>query len=85
MLRIDLPPHEAGIVKLEGRIVGPWIEEVRTACRRAIAGGASVVIDLAGVDFMDREAAAFLRDLGARGVRLVHASPFVAELLRDRS
>jgi anti-anti-sigma regulatory factor len=85
MLRIDVQPQQAGIVKLEGRIVGPWIEEVRTACRSAMAGGTSIVVDLAGVDFVDRDAAALLRDLSVRGARLVNASPFVAELLRDPS
>ena len=82
MLRIDERVPGEGSLRLEGRIVGPWTDEVRAACERARAGHASVTLDLARVDFIDRPAAALLRELRAGGARLVNASPFLTELLR---
>ena len=79
MLRID----ESDTLKLEGRIVGPWIGELRDACERVMGRGRGLVLDLSGVDFVDREAAALLRQLRARGARLANASPFLAELLKN--
>jgi len=82
MLRIDERIREDGRLRLEGRIVGPWTDEVRAACERALATSADVTLDLAGVDFVDRPAASLLLELRARGARLVNASPFLTELLR---
>lgn len=79
MLRID----ESDSLRLEGRIVGPWTDELRAACERAMSRAPGLVLDLAAVDFVDREAAALLRQLRARGARLVNASPFLTELLKD--
>jgi anti-anti-sigma regulatory factor len=79
MLRID----ESDTLKLEGRIVGPWTVELRDACERVMGRAGGLVLDLGGVDFVDREAAALLRQLRSRGARLVNASPFLAELLKD--
>ena len=82
MLRIEERVSEDGRLRLEGRIVGPWTDEVRAACERVRAGHATVTLDLASVDFIDRPAAALLRELRGRGARLVNASPFLTELLR---
>jgi ABC-type transporter Mla MlaB component len=82
MLRIDERVHENGRLKLEGRIVGPWTDEARVVCEQALAACADVTLDLAGVEFVDRPAAALLVELRARGARLVNASPFLIELLR---
>ena len=82
MLRIEERVSEELLLRLEGRIVGPWTDEVRAACERARAGHASVTLDLARVDFIDRPAATLLRELRGRGARLVNASPFLIELLR---
>jgi hypothetical protein len=83
MLRIDERAREDGRLRLEGRIVGPWTDEVRAASERALVACADVTLDLAGVDFVDRPAAELLLELRARGARLVNASPFLTELLRN--
>jgi anti-anti-sigma regulatory factor len=82
MLRIRESVSETARLTLEGRIVGPWTAELRLACERAMTPGAGIVLDLAGVDFIDRDATRLLGDLRARGARLLNASPFVAELLK---
>ena len=82
MVRIDQRFREDGRLRLEGRIVGPWTDEVRTACEQALAVRTDLTLDLADVDFVDRAATALLLELRARGARLVNASPFLTELLR---
>jgi len=63
-------------------MVGPWTDEVRAVCERALATRADLALDLAGVEFVDSAAVTLLRELRARGARLVNTSPFLAELLR---
>lgn len=76
----------AGLV-VEGRIAGPWVDELRRAAReravRANAGSAlaATSVDLAAVTYVDAEGVALLKELVAAGVRVRAASPFVAELL----
>ena len=83
MLRID--ETEPQSLKLEGRIVGPWIDALRVACDRAMTTDAPFVLDVGGVDFADRTATALLRGLRTRGVRIVNASPFIRALLEATS
>lgn len=72
----------SSVLCIEGRIVGPWVEELRRSCERALASAAVVTLDLAEVSFVDRSGIALLRGLEARGVRLVNCSGFVAEQLK---
>jgi hypothetical protein len=70
-------------LRLEGRVVGPWVAELRRACEDAGQRGARVTLDLRDVLFLDREAIALLQALTDRDVALRHCSPFVAQQLRD--
>jgi len=70
------------ILKLEGRVVGPWVAETRDACERLLREGRTVKLDLAEVSFVDRDGAGFLADVRARGVTLFDCSLFVEEQLR---
>jgi hypothetical protein len=70
------------VLRLEGRVVGPWVQELRRSCERALATPASLALDLADVSYLDRDAVQLLRSLGIRGVALVNCSPFVAEQLK---
>jgi hypothetical protein len=82
MLRItqQIPPEGRPLLLLEGRLVGPWVAELRGAA--AAGGGAALVdLDLAGVTFADDHGVAALRDLRGAGARLVRASAFLAALI----
>jgi anti-anti-sigma regulatory factor len=64
---------------LQGKLVGPWVEEVRAACA---AGTDPFSLDLSGLTFVDTAGASLLLDLIGRGVKVVRCSGYVAELLR---
>jgi hypothetical protein len=83
MLRItDSGPNPSGsTIKLEGKLLKPWVEEVR-GLFDAAKGPTLPLLDLSCLSFIDREGMELLQQLLGRGVRITRCSPFVAELLR---
>jgi anti-anti-sigma regulatory factor len=71
----------APILKLEGYLLGPWVDEVRQACAEPAAGAGRTCLDLAAVTFVDAAGAELLRDLIRQGTEVAACSSFVAELL----
>ena len=56
---------------LEGRLAGPWVEELNSSCRQISAREQwCVVIDLTGVTFIDADGKAILSRLWGEGVTL---------------
>jgi anti-anti-sigma regulatory factor len=82
MLKIvALEPADGRVVlRLEGQIVGPWVDEVERACGEVSTR--ALCLDLSQVSFVERRGAELLRALGNRGIPLLHCSPFVSEQLR---
>ncbi len=87
MLRIAqlerTPRHQT--LRLEGQVVGPWVEELRRSCEQILEAGGAVILDLTDVSFMDREGVALVRALVDRQVTLINSSPFVAEQLKEQA
>lgn len=76
MLRITQNRHGGSVVlRLEGRIGGPWIEVLKTVCAPLLHRG--VVLDLSGVSFVEQRGALLLRQLARRRVRITGGTPFV--------
>jgi anti-anti-sigma regulatory factor len=69
------------VLRLEGQIVGPWVDELQRTCEQLLAAG-SIVLDLSHVSFVEWRGADLLRSLDRRGVPLLCCSPFVAEQLK---
>lgn len=85
MLKITSRPNGGGarrVLKLEGRLGGAWIDEVRSLSDRILGDGGVLTLDLAGVSYVERAGAALLAQLAQRAVRVVGCSAFVAEQLR---
>jgi anti-anti-sigma regulatory factor len=84
MLRIT--PIESGnhqvVLRLEGRVSGPWINELSEACEKALSDGEPLVLNLAEVSFLDTAGVDLLTSLQSRGVELADCSMFVKEQLR---
>jgi hypothetical protein len=80
MLRITKrnPPNGRPVLVLEGRLVGPWVGELR---RTVDEGDGPTAVDLAAVTFADAEGVAALRALRSAGADLVGASGFLAALI----
>lgn len=66
MLRISVSDSTSGTtVKLEGKVVGPWVEELRT-CWRSLApslGSRALCLDLREVSFVDANGKELLREI----------------------
>ena len=84
MLKISesKPAKQTMTLRLEGRVVGPWVEELRQICEPLVSDGSRLALDLAEVTFADENGVALLASLRLRGVRLVNAMPFVEEQLK---
>ena len=72
-------------LRLEGQVIGPWVEELRRSCERILEAGGAVTLDLADVSFVDREGVALVHTLAGRQVTLLNSSPFVAEQLKGQA
>ena len=79
MLRISPiePVNHSVTLRLEGRLVGPWVAEARAAIERLLAEGRTLKLDLAETAFIDEAGLALLLNLQARGAVLVECAPFV--------
>jgi ABC-type transporter Mla MlaB component len=83
MLKISEPSaNHVVTLKLEGRLIGPWVEQLRETCEGLIAQQKRVQLDFTDVAFADRRGVALLMNLQIRGVTLLNCSPFLAEELR---
>jgi hypothetical protein len=77
--------HRAQTIKLEGKLLGPWIGEVSKACAAGTGPSSRINLDLSALIFVDGAGERLLRDLIARGIEVVACSSYVAELLRSRA
>jgi hypothetical protein len=68
--------------KLEGKLLGPWVDELRSVCLQPLDRLEQVSLDLATVTFMNAAGAELLHELIRRGIIITRCSAFVAELLR---
>ena len=74
--------HHAVILRLEGRVVGPWVTQLQKSCEEVLTEGRSVKLHLGEVDFLDAQAVTLLSGLRSRGVSLLECPPFAAEQLK---
>ena len=71
-------------LRLEGDVIGVWVDELRRSSEEVLASGDRLVVDLADVGFVDRGGVELLQTLVGRGVALANASRFVVERLKAR-
>lgn len=84
MLRISRVEalDEAVMLRLEGQLRGPWVEQLRRSCEQLLTTGSGLILDLTEVSFIDMDGIALCRRLRDRKVVFLHCSPFVAEQLK---
>ena len=70
--------------KLEGKLLGPWVDELRNACTQPLAPLEQVGLDLAAVTFVNAAGAELLRELIRQGIIITQCSAFVGELLHAK-
>jgi anti-anti-sigma regulatory factor len=84
MLRITQDRENGNVVRLrlDGTITPETFGEIEQACARHRRGNGHVIIfDMAGVTFMNDEAANKLARLSGNALRIINCSPFIAALL----
>lgn len=69
-------------LKLEGRLAGPWVEELRQVGERVLNGMRTLKLDLGDVWFVDADGAVALRGFESRGVELTNRSAFVERQIK---
>jgi ABC-type transporter Mla MlaB component len=84
MLRITRLEHSdtGPVLKLEGKLVGPWVDEVWQAWGAAVPAAQRPCLDLSALSFADNAGVTLLRTLLEQDVSIVACSGYVAELLR---
>ena len=85
MLRISILDDSEQAIRLvlEGRLVGPWVHELREQSEQALSQAKSVTLDLGKVSFVDSSGVALLRELGDRQVEPVNCSIFISQQLKE--
>ena len=81
MLKItpgDFPSDGRQRFLLAGRLVGPWVDELRQTCEDILAAGGAVTLDFSQVTYVDSAGATLCCLLRERQVALADCSPFVA-------
>jgi hypothetical protein len=77
--------HPTQTIKLEGKLLEPWVDEVRKACAPGTSPSSRISLDLFALTFVDAAGEGLLRDLIGRGIEVVACSGYIAELLRSRA
>ena len=86
MLKITMtetPAERRWIV--QGRLVGPWVSELRTAWKRTHTSRDSrvCIIDLNEVTFIDKDGERLLRALAKKGAQLIATGVYVQHVLEQ--
>jgi len=70
-------------LKLEGRIVGQWVNELKKECKKYMDKRSKLSLDLFGVTFIDDQGIKMLRAMVGDQVDLIRCSLFLSELLEN--
>jgi outer membrane protein len=72
MLRITTTDHEGRVtLKLEGKLSGPWVEELERCWRASTHLQKELVVDLSGVTFVDAAGKKLLGSIASAGGQLI--------------
>ncbi len=69
-------------LKLEGRIVGQWVEELRKECEIRLADQGKIILDLSGVSFADNQGIKTLKAMIGDQVQLRGCSVLLRGLIK---
>ncbi len=87
MLRITVQNGEkAQTIKLEGKVVGPWVEELERTCQSVVRslGARELHLDLRGVGLVDAKGRGLLREMYLRtNARFLADSPLTRYFVED--
>jgi hypothetical protein len=88
MLKITLHDSARELrFRLEGRLSGPWVDELRQCWRTAASTtlDRKTVLDLGETDFVDPEGQKLLAEMHQEGVRFLAATPLMRAVVDEIS
>jgi len=86
LLRITRTQKDGGLwLRLEGKLVGPWVDEFKSAIAREETPPDAIWLDLTDVRFVDSRGLYCLHVLTSQGCRIHKTSSFLAELMRTET
>jgi hypothetical protein len=87
MLKISVTSDSDAAIhfQLEGKLIGPWVEELRQLSNDALSRNKTVTLDLEKLWFMDLRGAELLRYLRQRQVPQTNCSKFISQQLKETS
>jgi len=71
-------------LKIEGKIVGLWVEELRKECEKCLKRKNQLILDLSDVDYIDEKGVKILRGILGPRVQAIGLSFFLEGLLREK-
>lgn len=86
MLKITIHDSAAELrFRLEGRLSGPWVDELRQCWRTAASttAGRTTVLDLREVDFVCPDGQRLVSEMHGAGVRLLAATPLIQAMVEE--
>ena len=85
MLKISIinDSDQAIAYHLEGRLVGPWVNELRRLGEEAFEQSKTLTLDLEGVRFADHHGVALLQELSQRQVPQFNCSQFLIQQMKE--
>lgn len=82
-LTVTSQTHGEVVLKIEGRVSGPIVEVLEQEGTRLLEESERLVLDLEGVQFIDRACIALLKRWSGKRLILHGASPFVRTRLME--
>jgi ABC-type transporter Mla MlaB component len=70
-------------LQLEGKLIGPWVAELRRLSNGALSQNKTLTLDLEKVWFVDWQGVALLRELADRQVSQINLSQFITQQLKE--
>lgn len=85
MLRISVTGESEKAIQLrvEGWLVGAWVEELRLQSQSALSQAKSLTLDLEKLLFVDAKGAVLLRDLAQKNVTQLNCSSFIDQQVKE--
>ncbi len=86
MLRVTIQQDAIELrLFLEGRLAGPWVQEVELCWQRARSAiqGKTVIVDLSAVDYVDDDGERLLTVLHEHGAKLIACGPLTKHLVAE--
>lgn len=86
MLKITLHDSASELrLKLEGRLSGPWVGELRQCWQTAqsTVHNRKTILDLADLDFVDPDGVTLFEEMYRQGVKLAAMSPLIRSIVDD--